>query len=87
MGTDVLAHCETILGNRGGYVLKLFSVMLVFCFSLSSTTVMKSKYYNQSDDHPGYEEDADDNRVIPKKAIIDMTLSNVLGKRRCTTYA
>ena len=48
---------------------------------------MKGNYYNQSDDHPGYEEDADDNRVIPKKANIDMTLSNVLGKRRCTTYA
>jgi len=85
MGTDVLAHRETSLGNRGGYVLEFFSVMLVF--SLSSTTVMKSKYYNQSDDHAGYEEDADDNRVIPKKAIIDMTLSYVLGKRRCTTYA
>ena len=85
MGTDVLAHCETSLGERGGYVLELFSVMLTF--SLSSTTVIKSKYYDESDGHPGYEEDADDNRVISKKATIDMTLSNVLGKRRCTTYA
>jgi hypothetical protein len=74
-----------IWGKRSRYVLELFSVMLVF--SLSSATVMKSKYHNESDDHPGYEEDADDNRVIPKKASIDMTLSNMLEKRRCTTYA
>ena len=84
MGTDVLTHCETILGKWGGYVLELFFIMLIF--SLSSTTLTKSKDYNESNDHPRYEEDADDNRMIPKKAIIDMTLSNVLGKRY-TTHA
>ena len=64
--------------------MELFSIMQVL--SLPSTAVIKSKSYNESNDHPGREEDADDNRVVPKKAIIGMTLSNVLEKRRGTTY-
>jgi hypothetical protein len=77
-------HDNRILEYRRGYVLELSSATLAL--PPSSTAVNKSKHQNESDNHSGHEEDADDEQVIPKKAKQMTAEQRALEEKSYETY-